>query len=104
VIVCKSPAEIERMAAPNALVSRILAELAALAAPGVTTRDLDALAERWLREAGARPAFKGYRGSNAVRVGGERSGMASVGTEARRGDVLSLDLGAQWTGSSATRP
>jgi methionine aminopeptidase len=44
VIVCKSPAEIERMRAANALVADVLAELARLVSPGVTTNDLDAAA------------------------------------------------------------
>ncbi|HEX7021118.1 MAG TPA: M24 family metallopeptidase, partial [Gemmatimonadaceae bacterium] len=61
-IVCKSPAEIERMRAPNALVAEVLDALAALVAPGVTTADLDAEAESRVRAAGAEPAFKGYRG------------------------------------------
>ena len=61
-IVCKSAAEIERMRAPNELVANVLAELSSLVAPGVTTADLDAAAERLVRAAGAEPAFKGYRG------------------------------------------
>ena len=74
-IVCKSPAELERMRAANALVADVLAELAAMVAPGVTTRDLDEAAERLVRDGGAEPAFKGYRGYPAtlVRVG-ERAG------------------------------
>ena len=60
-IVCKSPTEIERMRAANVLVADVLAELAAMAAPGVTTADLDAKAEARVRQAGAEPAFKGYR-------------------------------------------
>ena len=50
-IVCKSPAEIERMRAANALVAEVLAELARMVAPGVTTRDLDARAEKLVRDA-----------------------------------------------------
>ena len=61
-IVCKSPAEIERMRAANVLVADVLAELAAMVAPGVTTAELDAKAEALVRQAGAEPAFKGYRG------------------------------------------
>jgi len=101
VIVCKSPAEIDRMAAANALVARVLAELASVAAPGVTTRDLDELAERRIREAGAAPAFKGYRGYPATLcasvneqvVHGIPSDRALI-----EGDILSLDIGAQMDG------
>ncbi len=95
-IVRKSPAEIERMAAANGLVARILSELAAATAPGVTTRDLDALAERRIAEAGARPAFKGYRGYPATLC-------ASVNEQVvhgipsdrpmKEGDIVSLDMG-----------
>jgi len=60
VIVCKSPAELERMRSANALVAEVLAELAAMVAPGVTTRDLDDAAEKLVRDGGAEPAFKGY--------------------------------------------
>ena len=52
-ITCRSAAELERLARVNALVARVLAELAAMIAPGVTTAEVDALAERRLREAGA---------------------------------------------------
>ena len=65
-IVCKSPAEIEKMRAANELVADVLAELAAMVAPGVTTADLDRAAERLVRAAGAEPAFKGYRGYPAT--------------------------------------
>ena len=100
-IVCKSPAEIERMAAPNALVSRILSELGGLAAPGVTTRDLDVLAERRIREAGALPAFKGYRGYPATLCASVNDQVVHGIPSDRKlveGDVLSLDLGAQMDG------
>ena len=61
-IVCRSSAELERLARVNALVARVLAELRAMVAPGVTTAEIDARAEQRLREAGAEPAFKGYHG------------------------------------------
>ena len=54
-IVCKSPAEIEKMRAANQLVAKVLEDLAALVAPGVSTADLDAAAEAKVRAAGAEP-------------------------------------------------
>ena len=66
VIVCRSAAEIEKLARVNALVARVLKELAAAVKPGVTTAQLDELAEQRLREAGAEPAFKGYHGYPAT--------------------------------------
>jgi methionyl aminopeptidase len=101
VIVCKSPAEIERMRAANALVADVLAELARLVSPGVTTNDLDAAAERLVRDGGAEPAFKGYRGYpstlcasvNEQVVHGIPSGRA-LG----EGDIISLDMGVKLNG------
>jgi methionyl aminopeptidase len=101
VIVCKSPAEIERMRAANALVADVLAALAAMTAPGVTTADLDARAESLVRDAGAEPAFKGYRGYpaslcasvNEQVVHGIPSSRALVD-----GDIVSLDMGVKLNG------
>ncbi len=100
-IVCKSPAEIERMRAANALVADVLAELARLVSPGVTTNDLDAAAERLVRDGGAEPAFKGYRGYpstlcasvNEQVVHGIPSGRALD-----EGDIISLDMGVKLNG------
>ena len=65
-IVCRSQTEIEKLRRVNQLVARILAELRQMAAPGVTTADIDAVAEARVREAGAEPAFKGYHGYPAT--------------------------------------
>ena len=65
-IVCRSAAEIEKLAKVNALVARVLKELAAAVKPGMTTKQLDEIAEQRLREAGAEPAFKGYHGYPAT--------------------------------------
>ena len=100
-IVCKSPAEIERMRAANALVADVLAELARLVSPGVTTNDLDAAAEKLVRDGGAEPAFKGYRGYpstlcasvNEQVVHGIPSGRALS-----EGDIISLDMGVKLNG------
>ena len=62
-IVCKSAAELEKMRAANQLVARVLEALRALVVPGATTGSIDAEA---VRDAGAEPAFKGYRGFPAT--------------------------------------
>src|SRR6516162_5634379 len=62
----KSAPEIDRMRRAGRVVAEILDALAAAVAPGVTTWDLDQLAERLIKEKGARSAFKGYRGFPAV--------------------------------------
>jgi methionyl aminopeptidase len=101
VIVCRSQSEIEKLRRVNQLVGRILAELRRTVAPGVTTHDIDALAERRVREAGAEPAFKGYHGYpatvcasvNEQVVHGIPSSRALV-----EGDILSIDMGAKLDG------
>ena len=100
-IVCKSPAEIEKMRAASALVAEVLAELAAMVAPGVSSLDLDAAAERMVRDAGAEPAFKGYRGYpntlcasvNEQVIHGIPSSRPLV-----EGDIISLDMGVKMNG------
>jgi methionyl aminopeptidase len=101
VIVCKSPAELERMRVANGLVAEILAAMRELVQPGVTTADLDAFAEERVRDGGGEPAFKGYHGYPA-------SICASVNDEvvhgipSRRplaeGDIISIDLGVHLEG------
>jgi methionyl aminopeptidase len=56
VIVCRSAAELARMREAGRLVGDVLSELAAHVAPGVTTADLDAMAEKRILAAGATPA------------------------------------------------
>ena len=100
-IVCKSPGEIERMRAANALVANVLGELAAVVAPDVSTRDLDTLAERLVREAGAEPAFKGYRGYPATLCASVNEQVVHGIPSARplvEGDILSLDMGVKLNG------
>jgi methionyl aminopeptidase len=100
-IVCRSASEIERLAKVNALVARVLAELAAAVEPGVTTAALDALAERRLTEAGATPAFKGYHGYPAT-ICASVNEQVVHGIPSERplveGDIISLDLGARLDG------
>jgi methionyl aminopeptidase len=101
VIVCKSPREIEQMRRANVLVAEVLAELAGMVKPGITTGELDAAAERLVRAAGAEPAFKGYRGYPATLC-------ASVNDEVvhgipgeralSEGDIISLDMGVKLDG------
>ena len=61
-IICKSPAEIEKLRNSGRLVREILEEMRRRVQPGVTTLDLERFAEKRLRQLGVAPAFKGYRG------------------------------------------
>jgi methionyl aminopeptidase len=98
VIVCRSAAEIDRLARVNELVARVLAELKAMVSPGVSTADLDALAEQRLVEAGAEPAFKGYHGYPAT-ICASVNEQVVHGIPSKRalveGDIVSIDMGAR---------
>ena len=100
-IVCRSKAEIEKLRRVNQLVARILADLRHMAAPGVTTREIDATAEALVRAAGAEPAFKGYHGYPATVCASVNEQVVHGIPSPRRlreGDVLSIDMGAKLDG------
>jgi methionyl aminopeptidase len=101
VITCRSASELERLARVNALVAKVLSELMVAVTPGVTTRDLDQLAERRLVEAGAAPAFKGYHGYPATICASVNEQVIHGIPNDRRlveGDILSIDMGARLDG------
>ena len=95
-IVKKSPAEIDKMAAAGAVLVRTMDMLAAKVRPGVTTGELDAAAEKFIRSQGATPAFKGYRGVPGS-ICASPNHMVVHGIpgrfKLRRGDILSVDIG-----------
>ena len=97
-IVRRSEAELEKMHQANMLVVQVLDELSESLEPGMTTADLDRIAERSIRQAGAEPAFKGYRGFPAtlcVSINDEVvHGIPSSKKVIREGDLVSLDLGS----------
>jgi methionyl aminopeptidase len=101
VIVCRSQSEIEKLRRVNQLVARILAELRQIVEPGVTTADIDVLAERRVREAGAEPAFKGYHGYPATVCASVNEQVVHGIPSERRlvsGDIVSIDMGARLDG------
>jgi methionyl aminopeptidase len=102
VIVCRSAEELKRMRAAGRLVGEVLTELASLVAPGVTTADLDDLAEKRIRKAGATPAFKGYHGYPATICASINEevihGIPSGRRVLNEGDVISIDVGASLDG------
>ncbi|MFL5834941.1 MAG: type I methionyl aminopeptidase [Solirubrobacterales bacterium] len=95
-IIKKSPEEVEKMAASGAILVRCLKMLASKARTGVTTGELDAAAEKFIRSQGAEPAFKGYRGFPGSICASPNS-MVVHGIpgdyELKRGDVISIDVG-----------
>jgi methionyl aminopeptidase len=98
VIVCRSAAELERMRDAGRLVGEVLTELAAAVAPGISTADLDALAEKRIAAAGAAAAFKGYHGYPATICASINDevihGIPSGRRMLRDGDIISIDVGA----------
>jgi methionyl aminopeptidase len=99
-VTIKRASEIERMRAAGGILAAILEVLRAELRPGVTTGDLDAIAERMIRDAGAIPSFKGY-GSNPPFPGSICAsindevvhGIPSAGRRLADGDVVSIDIG-----------
>ena len=100
-IVCKSADELARMRTANALVADVLEELQAIVKPGITTKELDAVAEERVRDAGAVPAFKGYHGYPATICASVNDGVVH-GIPSDRclndGDIVSLDVGVVMDG------
>ncbi len=92
----KTPAELDQMAAAGRILARCHEILRSKARPGVTTGELDAAAERFIRSQGAEPAFKGYRGFPGSICASPNS-MVVHGIpgayELARGDLLSIDIG-----------
>ena len=101
-IVCRSAAELDRMREAGRLVGEVLTELASLVAPGVTTADLDEVAEKRIRRAGASPAFKGYHGYPATICASINEevihGIPSGRRVLNEGDVISIDVGVSLDG------
>ena len=101
-IICRSADELERMREAGRLVGEVLAELAGLVAPGVTTADLDAAAEKRIARAGATPAFKGYHGYPATICASINDEVIHGIPSGRRllndGDIISIDVGASLNG------
>jgi methionyl aminopeptidase len=105
VIELKSHAEIDTMRKPARVVAEVLAALRDMVRPGVTTADLDRVAERMIAKAGARSAFKNYRVGGAVfpavlcvSVNEEVVHGIPSGRALREGDIVSLDFGVEVDG------
>lgn len=96
-IVCKSAAEIERMRQSGRIVRQVLDEVRAIVAPGVTTMDLERVAEKRIAELGAKPAFKGYYDYPCVLCTSVNEeivhGIPSEKRTLKAGDIVSIDCG-----------
>lgn len=95
-IILKSNEEIAKIRESNRIVAEILGKLREVMAPGITTKDLDRLAEEMAKKHSARTAFKGYRGypaSLCTSVNSEVVHGIPSNREVREGDIISLDFG-----------
>jgi methionyl aminopeptidase len=101
-VICKSPAELEKMYRAGQIVWGALDKMRAMVKPGVTTQDLDEFAEAWTVQHKARPAFKGYRGypgSVCTSINQEVvHGIPSKSRKLKEGDILSMDFGVELDG------
>jgi methionyl aminopeptidase len=97
----RTPQEIEIMRQNNRLVAHVLQKLKEAIKPSITTVELDQLAERAIREAGATPAFKGYRGypaSLCVSINEEVVHGIPGPRRLQEGEIVSLDVGVYRNG------
>ncbi|MCX5043967.1 type I methionyl aminopeptidase [Aldersonia sp. NBC_00410] len=108
VVPFRSAGELDAMAAAGAVVGRALVAVREAAKPGVSTLDLDRIAEQVIRDAGAVPSFLGYHGftGSICSSVNERvvHGIPSAADVLAAGDLVSIDCGAildGWHGDSA---
>jgi methionyl aminopeptidase len=104
----KTPEQLAMMRAAGLVVADALRTLAAAVRPGVSTAELDAIAEHDIRAAGAIPSFKGYHGYPATICSSVNNeivhGIPSPSRRLREGDLISIDCGAivdGWHGDAA---
>lgn len=100
-VILKSPEEIEKMRASNAIVAEVLALMREIVEPGITTLELDRRAEEAARSRGSVPAFKGYGGfpfSLCTSINEEVVHGFPSKRELKEGDIASLDFGVCYSG------
>ncbi len=100
-IICKTPRELDIMRVAGRIVALTHQELQKYIKPGITTKELDSIAEKFIRQHDAIPSFKGYNGFTG-------SICASVNEELvhgipgdrllKNGDIISIDIGANYNG------
>lgn len=107
-IAAKTPAQLDAMQAAGEIVGQALEAVRAAAVPGVSTQELDHIAEETIRAAGALPTFKGYQGFPCSICASVNDtivhGIPSADEILRDGDLVSIDCGATldgWVGDSA---
>jgi len=100
-IIIKSHREIEQLKKSNTMVAEVFEKLKAMIAPGITTKELDQVAEEYILSKGAQPAFKGYRGFPAtlcISINEEVVHGIPSQRRLKEGDIVSLDVGVNFVG------
>ncbi|MDD4091129.1 MAG: type I methionyl aminopeptidase [Smithellaceae bacterium] len=100
-VILKQPDEIDKARASSRIVAEVLSVLRERIKPGVTTRELDRIAEEVAQKRGAKPAFKGYRGyphSLCASVNEEVVHGMPSGRVLKEGDIVGLDFGVYYQG------
>lgn len=101
-MILKTPREIELMLEAGRINNACHLEIRRQIRPGVSTGELDSVAEKFLESAGAKPAFKGYMGYPAVINASVNEevvhGIPRKDRKLREGDIISIDLGCIWQG------
>ncbi|MCM3620447.1 type I methionyl aminopeptidase [Sutcliffiella horikoshii] len=100
-IICKTPRELEIMREAGKIVALTHQELKKHIVPGVTTKQLDDIAEKFIRKHDAIPSFKGYngfRGSICASVNEELVHGIPGDRVLKDGDIISIDIGAKYNG------
>ncbi len=100
-VVIRSEWEIELLRTANQIVADVLATLAEYVRPGITTKELDIIAEEMIRDRGAVPAFKGYRGypaATCISVAEEVVHGITGKRMLKEGEFVSIDVGTCYCG------
>ncbi|MFD1178948.1 type I methionyl aminopeptidase [Paenibacillus puldeungensis] len=100
-IICKSESELGFMREAGRIVAETHRLMAQSIEPGITTRELDQLADKYIRSQGAVPSFKGYNGfpySICASVNEELVHGFPGKRKLNEGDIISIDIGAEYRG------
>lgn len=100
-IICKSESELRLMREAGRIVAETHRLMADAVKPGITTGELDAIAEKFIRSQNAIPSFKGYNGfpsSVCASVNDELVHGFPGSRKLNEGDIISIDIGAQYEG------
>ena len=100
-VVLKKPDEINAIRKSSLLVGKALAEIAKIVEPGVTTLQLDKVAESFIRDHGAYPGFLGYHDfPNSICASVNQAVVHGIpnAQPLKEGDIVSIDIGVLWEG------